>query len=133
MNAGEWPVRRIDITLHKPWFALYAGVKPTLVIEGRGQPVQWGLGTWQLPSDRTVTIGVFLFNRLWRFGQAEFAPSPTMPRRSSIGRRRSPSSVVGSVRASLVRSRFVRVLQPQGRQRAMRVDMSREVGDIRGK
>ncbi len=68
--------RRIELTLHKPWFALYARIKPTLVIEGRGHPAQWGLGTWQVPSDQSVLIGVFLFNRLWRFGQAEFALEP---------------------------------------------------------
>ncbi|QEO13825.1 hypothetical protein FLP10_04855 [Agromyces intestinalis] len=65
--------RRIELTLHKPWFALYWGVRPTLVIEGRGQPTQWGVGTWQVPTDETVTISVYLFNRVWRFGAAEFA------------------------------------------------------------
>ncbi|WP_307823492.1 hypothetical protein [Microbacterium sp. KRD172] len=68
--------RRIELTMHKPWFALYAGVRPTLVIAGRGQPTQWGLGTWQVPSDETVTLGVFLFNRLWRFGEAEIVLQP---------------------------------------------------------
>ncbi len=62
--------RRIELTMHKPWFALYAGVRPTLVITGRGQPTQWGLGTWQVPSDGPVALEVFLFNRLWRFGHA---------------------------------------------------------------
>ena len=76
MSAAEQATRRIELTLHKPWFALYGLVKPTLVIGGRGQPVQWGLGTWQVPSDQTVVIGVYLFNRLWRFGQAEFALEP---------------------------------------------------------
>lgn len=75
MSAGTRP-RRLEIILHKPWFALYFGIRPTLVIDGRGQPIQWGLGTWQIPSDRTVTIGVFLFNRLWRFGQADAAVGP---------------------------------------------------------
>lgn len=75
MNADN-ESRRIELTLHKPWFALYAGVRPTLIIEGRGQPTQWGLGTWQVPSDRTVTVGVFLFNRVWRFGQADFTLEP---------------------------------------------------------
>jgi hypothetical protein len=68
--------RRIQLTMHRPWFALYAGVRPTLVIDGRGQPTQWGLGTWQIPADESATIGVFLFNRLWRFGQAELVLSP---------------------------------------------------------
>lgn len=76
VTTGAGRTRRIELTMHKPWFALYAGVKPTLVIEGRGQPVQWGLGTWQVSSDQTVVLGVFLFNRLWRFGQAEFALEP---------------------------------------------------------
>lgn len=76
MSTDPGVSRRIELTLHKPWFALYARIKPTLVIEGRGQPTQWGLGTWQVPADRTVVIGVFLFNRLWRFGQAEFELEP---------------------------------------------------------
>lgn len=76
VSTDDQSTRRIELTLHKPWFALYAGVRPTLVIGGRGQPVQWGLGTWQLPADETVMLGVFLFNRLWRFGQAEFEFEP---------------------------------------------------------
>lgn len=65
--------RRIELTMHKPWFALYFGVRPTLVIAGRGQPTQWGLGTWQVPAGESVTLSVFLFNRMWRFGEAEIA------------------------------------------------------------
>lgn len=76
MSADTNGTRRIELTLHRPWFALYAGVRPTLVIDGRGQPTQWGLGTWQVPSERTVTLGVFLFNRVWRFGQAELTLEP---------------------------------------------------------
>jgi hypothetical protein len=68
--------RRIELTMHRPRFALYAGIRPTLVIGGRGQPTQWGLGTWQVPADESVVIGVYLFNRLWRFGQAEFTLAP---------------------------------------------------------
>ncbi|MCS3843513.1 hypothetical protein [Microbacterium sp. AK031] len=71
-TANSRATRRIELTMHKPWFAMYAAVRPTLVIAGRGQPTQWGLGTWQVPAEETVTIGVFLFNRVWRFGQAEF-------------------------------------------------------------
>lgn len=74
--APETPARRIELALHRPWFALYAGIRPTLVIDGRGQPTQWGLGTWQVPADDTAVIGVFLFNRMWRFGQAEHTLSP---------------------------------------------------------
>lgn len=71
--------RRIELTLRKPWFALYAGIRPTLVIAGRGQPVQWGLGTWQVAADETVALSVFLFNRAWRFGQADIALEPADP------------------------------------------------------
>lgn len=71
--AGEGATRRIDLTLHRPWFALYARIKPTVVFGSRGQPAQWGRGTWQVPCDETVVIGVYLYNRVWRFGQAEFA------------------------------------------------------------
>lgn len=67
------PTRRIDLTLHKPWFALYARIRPTVIVGSRGHPAQWGRGTWQVSSDETVVIGVFLYNRVWRFGQAEFA------------------------------------------------------------
>ncbi len=76
MSPHEGAVRRIELTLHKPWFALYAGIRPTIVIGGRGQPAQWGVGTWQVPADETAVVGVFLFNRLWRFGEAEFALQP---------------------------------------------------------
>jgi hypothetical protein len=76
VKTGQTLTRRIELTLHKPWLALYPGVKPTLVIAGLGHPAQWGLGTWQVPSEETVVVGVFLFNRMWRFGQAEFALEP---------------------------------------------------------
>ena len=72
-------MRRVELTLHKPWFGLYWGIRPTLVIGGRGQPAQWGIGTWQVPADETVAVGVFLFNRVWRFGSARFALEPGDP------------------------------------------------------
>lgn len=70
--AGTGPTRRIELTMHRPWFALYAGIRPTLVLGGRGQPTQWGVGTWQVAAGETVVLGVYLFNRVWRFGTAEF-------------------------------------------------------------
>ncbi|MEV8266100.1 hypothetical protein [Microbacterium sp. NPDC076911] len=77
--TADRPTRRIELTMHKPWFVLYGGVRPTLIIEGRGQPVQWGAGTWQLAADEPVTLGVFLFNRIWRFGEAQFTLAPDDP------------------------------------------------------
>ncbi len=79
MSADSHATRRVELTLRKPWFALYAGPRPTVVIGGRGQPAQWGIGTWQLPADATVVVGVFLFNRVWRFGDAEVALDPHDP------------------------------------------------------
>ncbi len=68
--------RRIELTLRRPWFALYARIRPTLVVGGRGQPTQWGHGTWQVPADEPVALAVYLFNRVWRFGQAEVTLAP---------------------------------------------------------
>jgi hypothetical protein len=79
MNSDAQASRRIELTLHKPWYGLYAGIKPTLVIGGRGQPAQWGTGTWQVPAVETVVVSVFLFNRVWRFGRAECALEPHHP------------------------------------------------------
>lgn len=68
--------RRLELTLHRPALALYARIRPTLVIEGRGQPTQWGHGTWQVPADQPVVLAVYLFNRLWHFGRAEITLEP---------------------------------------------------------
>ncbi len=77
--GGFMTTRRIELTLRKPWYALYAGIRPTLVIAGRGQPTQWGLGTWQIPADESVTLGIYLYNRVWRFGRAEISIAPQDP------------------------------------------------------
>ena len=36
-EPDDQEARRIELTLRKPWFALYARIKPTLVIDGRGR------------------------------------------------------------------------------------------------
>jgi hypothetical protein len=69
VNAAAESPRRVELVLRRPrlgWFP-----KPTVVIDGRGHPAQWGVGTWQIPDDGDATIGVYLFNRLWRYGSAE--------------------------------------------------------------
>jgi hypothetical protein len=65
------PSHRLELTLRKPWLGWFP--KPTVVVDGRGQPAQWGTGTWQLHTDAPSVLRVFLFNRLWRFGGAQFA------------------------------------------------------------
>ncbi len=71
MIGGGAATRRIGLFLRRPAIALYAGLRPTLVIAGRGQPAQWGAGTWQVPADEPVVVGVYLYTRLWYFGRAE--------------------------------------------------------------
>lgn len=77
-DAGNGPTdrRRIRIELRRGAVALWGGIRPTLVLAGVGQPTQWGLGTWVIPADEPVTIGVYLFARGWRFGAAEIVVDP---------------------------------------------------------
>lgn len=58
---------RVEVTLRRPWYG--AMQRPTVVFDGRGQPAQWGTGSWQV-SGAHVVFEVFLFNRVWRFGTA---------------------------------------------------------------
>jgi hypothetical protein len=71
VNASTAPPHdRLELVLAKPalgWFP-----KPTVVLNGRGQPAQWGSGTWRLDPGRSGTISVYLFNRLWKYGRAEY-------------------------------------------------------------
>ncbi len=73
---------RLELTLHKPLFSWRS--KPTVVIGGLGQPAQWGVGTWQLPdaqeeSGASATLRVFIFNRAWRYGMAEYVFDHKLP------------------------------------------------------
>jgi hypothetical protein len=74
MSAAS--TRRVELILRRPRLALYAGIRPTVVIDGRGQPAQWGRGTWQLPADVAAPIAIYLFARWWRFGAADIVLSP---------------------------------------------------------
>ncbi len=65
---------RLELTLSKPWIGWFP--KPTVVFNGRGQPAQWGTGTWQVAADSPTEVTVFLFNRLWKFGQAAIVIAP---------------------------------------------------------
>lgn len=60
--------RRVELEITRPpltWFA-----RPTVTIDGVGHPAQWGTGTWAVPDDGGTEIGVYLYNRVWRFGLA---------------------------------------------------------------
>ncbi|ROP74532.1 hypothetical protein [Curtobacterium sp. PhB115] len=60
--------RRVELRIVRPpltWFA-----RPTVTIDGVGHPAQWGRGTWAVPDEGGTEIGVYLFNRVWRFGDA---------------------------------------------------------------
>ena len=60
--------RRIELRLVKPLFAWFA--RPTVTVDGVGHPAQWGTGTWAVAEDGDTEVGVYCFNRLWRFGTA---------------------------------------------------------------
>jgi hypothetical protein len=60
--------RRIELRIVRPLFAWFA--RPTVTIDGIGHPAQWGVGTWAVPDDGGTIVGVYLFNRVWRFGSA---------------------------------------------------------------
>ena len=53
--------RRITLDLRRWPLRVTFGIRPTVVIDGRTEPAQWGVGTWQVPDDREVTVTVFLF------------------------------------------------------------------------
>ena len=76
-GAAGPDARRFELTLRKPRFGWVP--KPTVVFDGRGNPAQWGAGTWMVATQGTTTVGVFLFNRLWRFGEAEITLDETGP------------------------------------------------------
>jgi len=63
--------RRITLDLGRP--AITWGARPTVVVDGVGHPAQWGTGTWAVDDDGSTELGVYCFNRLWRFGAASTA------------------------------------------------------------
>ncbi|MDM7891280.1 hypothetical protein [Curtobacterium caseinilyticum] len=60
--------RRITLDLGRPLVTW--GARPTVTIDGVGHPAQWGSGTWAVAEDGSTDVGVYCFNRLWRFGAA---------------------------------------------------------------
>jgi hypothetical protein len=66
---------RVVLDLVRPRLSVHLGVRPTVVVDGRGQPAQWGIGTWQLPTGDTG-LSIYLFNRIWRYGAAEAVLPP---------------------------------------------------------
>ncbi|CAN5562301.1 hypothetical protein BH10ACT7_BH10ACT7_32820 [soil metagenome] len=77
MSSSENPVRRVSIDIRKPPLRLTLGFRPTIIVAGRGQPTQWGVGTWQLPADADNTIIVYLHLRGITVGRAEYVLRPT--------------------------------------------------------
>ncbi len=60
--------RRVTLEVRRPWCTW--GARPTVTVDGVGHPAQWGTGTWAVADDGGTEIGVYLYNRLWRFGAA---------------------------------------------------------------
>ena len=74
MNPAPQEIRRFELTLRKPWLGWVP--KPTVVVNGTAQPAQWGTRNWKVHGTDSVPVAVFLFNRLWRFGEVQFTVGP---------------------------------------------------------
>lgn len=70
MSGTDRASPRVVLDLVRPRLSLHFGVRPTVVVDGRGQPAQWGVGTWQFPVGDTG-VAIYLYNRIWRYGAAE--------------------------------------------------------------
>lgn len=68
MKLNSPTPRRCELTLRKPWLGWFP--KPTVVLNGTAQPAQWGTRAWKVPGDGAVTVNIYLFNRMWKFGEA---------------------------------------------------------------
>lgn len=77
MNESPATTGRFELTLHEPRLRWHP--KPTVVVDGVAQPAQWGTRSWKVPGTGTVTVRIFLFNRAWTFGEAEFTVEPVDP------------------------------------------------------
>jgi hypothetical protein len=47
---------RVEVTLRRPWYG--AVQRPTVVFDGRGQPAQWGTGSWQLLHPAVAVVDI---------------------------------------------------------------------------
>ncbi|WP_062007725.1 hypothetical protein [Arthrobacter alpinus] len=63
-----------QLTLRKPWLGWFP--KPTVVVNGVAQPAQWGTRNWKVPGEGAATVTIFLFNRMWKFGEVRFEAVP---------------------------------------------------------
>lgn len=70
------PPRRLTIDLRRSPLRVSFGIRPTVVVDGRTEPAQWGVGTWQVAADRPVEVTVFLFLAGIRFGMATCSVAP---------------------------------------------------------
>jgi len=74
------PTRRLTVDL-RPWpLRVTLGVRPTVVVGGRTEPAQWGVGTWLIAADRPVEVRVFMFVAGIRFGAASLDVAPETTR-----------------------------------------------------
>ena len=73
----------MELRITRPPFTWFA--RPTVTIDGVGHPAQWGIGTWAVPDDGGTVIGVYLYNRAWRFGAATRTVGAGSGTRTSTG------------------------------------------------
>lgn len=75
-DSSPATTRRITLHLDRGPLRATFGVRPTVVIDGRTEPSQWGTGTWLVPADRPVEVAVFLYARGVRFGSSAAIAHP---------------------------------------------------------
>ncbi|WP_343318583.1 hypothetical protein AAFM46_14775 [Arthrobacter sp. TMP15] len=77
MSEPTNTLRRFELTLRKPplgWFP-----KPTVVVDGVAQPTQWGTRNWKISGAKSATVRIYLYNRMWKFGEVNFTVEPNTP------------------------------------------------------
>lgn len=79
MNSNASAPHRFKLTLRKPWLGWFP--KPTVVVNGDAQPTQWGTRNWKVRGEDPASVRIFVYNRLWTYGEVEFvvAPDATAP------------------------------------------------------
>ena len=66
--------RRVTLTIPRPRWTW--GARPTVTLDGVGHPAQWGTGTWAVSEDGSTELGVYLYNRVRRWGAARTTVRP---------------------------------------------------------
>jgi hypothetical protein len=78
-DARVAPTRNIGITTTQAQNALLYTIQPCIVIDGVAQSAQWGIGRWDVPRDKPVTITVWAQRGSMQYGLATYVLAPDGP------------------------------------------------------